>query len=112
MFDLNRLYAQVLAFIRELLGLENSNRPRNNHRHNMFTTGLGRLGLAHTGGPRTGANGSLGHYAEPSSQVKRHKYSPQEVKRILRGLEKNERSYLVLLQASTFSSLLDERMIR
>ena len=99
MFEFNRLYAQVLAFIRQLLHLENSNRPRNS-RQNMFT-GLGRLGLAPSG-PRPGSNGNLGHYTEQSSQVKRHKYSYQEVKRILRGLEKGEWAFPVMLQAATF----------
>jgi len=109
MFEFNKLYAQVLAFIRQLLHLENSNRPKH-WRQNMYT-GLGRLGLAPSG-PRPGSNGNLGHYTEQSSQVKRHKYSYQEVKRILRGLEKGEWAYPVMLQAATFSSLLDDRMVR
>lgn len=109
MFQINKLYAQVLAFIRQLLGLENSNRPGHS-RQNMFT-GLGWLGLAPSG-PRPGSNGNLGHYTEQSSQVKRHKYSIQEVKRILRGLEKGGFAYPVMLQAATFGSLLDDRMVR
>jgi hypothetical protein len=109
MFEFNKLYTQVLAFIRQVLNQQKSNRPGHT-RQNMFT-GLGRLGLAPSG-PRPSSNGSLGQYTEHSSQVKHHKYNVQEVKRILRGLEKGERSYPVLLQASTFSSLLDDRMVR
>ncbi|MDB5082424.1 MAG: hypothetical protein JWP00_4348 [Chloroflexi bacterium] len=109
MSQFNKVYSQVLAFIRQLLHQENSNPPRQS-RQNMFT-GLGRLGLA-PNGPRAGSNGNLGNYTEPSSQVKRHKYSVAEVKRILRGLEKGPLAYPVLYQASTFGALLDERMVR
>jgi hypothetical protein len=110
MDEFHKFYEQIVAFIRQLLGQENINRP-GHPRQNMFT-GLGWLGLA-PGGPRSGTNGdNLGRYTESSSQAKRHKYSVLEVKRILRGLEKGSTAYPVLVQASTFSSLLDDRMVR
>src|SRR6476646_3426674 len=110
MDEFHKFYEQIVAFIRQLLGQENINRP-GHPRQNMFT-GLGWLGLA-PGGPRSSTNGgNLGRYTESSSQGKRHKYSVLEVKQILRGLEKGPTAYPVLVQASTFSSLLDDRMVR
>jgi hypothetical protein len=53
-----------------------------------------------------------GAYSHPNAQPKRHKYTPEEVKRMLRGLETNEWSPPVLAQATTISTLLDERMLR
>jgi hypothetical protein len=109
MYQFNRFYSKLLAAIRQLLDPINHNRPGHSRQH--MSTGWGRLGLAHNG-PRAGSQGNLGHYTEQSSQVKRHKYSVQEVKRILRGLEKGAWTYPVMLQAATFSALLDDRMIR
>jgi hypothetical protein len=106
----NKLYEQLVAIIRQILGQENSNRP-GHPRQSMFT-GLGRWGLAPSG-PRAGTGGNhLGGYTESSGQTKRHKYGVGEVKRILRGLEKGPHAYPVMLQAATFHSLLDERMVR
>ncbi len=109
MYQFNKIYLKLLAAIRQLVDPANHNRPGQS-RHSMFTE-LGRLGLAHNG-PRTGSQGNLGRYTEPSSQLKRHKYSVQEVKRVLRGLETGAWTYPVMLQAATFSALLDDRMIR
>lgn len=109
MYQFNKFYSRLLAAIRQFLNQANNNRPGHS-RHNMFT-GLERWGLAHNG-PRSGAQGNLGQYTEPTSQVKRHKYSVQEVKRILRGQEKGAWTYPVMLQAATFSNLLEERMVR
>ncbi len=63
-------------------------------------------------GPRPRPGDQLGHYAGPGGTTKRHKYTPEEVKRILRGLEKGNRAHSVMAQAATFSSLIDERMVR
>ncbi len=53
-----------------------------------------------------------GGYNSAASGQKRHKYTPLEVKRMLRGLEKGPLSQPVMLQAATINSLLDWRMVR
>ena len=73
--------------------------------------GAGRLAQS-PNGPRPGNGQSLDRYSGTSGTAKPHKYSPDEVKRILRGLERGDHARLVLVQAATFSSLLDDRMIR
>lgn len=64
--------------------------------------------------PRASRNDGrpIGSYAGANAHQKRHKYTPEEVKKMLRGLEKTEWTPPVLAQAATFSALLDERMVR
>ncbi len=64
--------------------------------------------------PRThnGDHLNRGYSAAARSRSKQPKYSAEEVKRILRGLEKGQRAGPVLGQAAVLGSLLDERMVR
>lgn len=52
------------------------------------------------------------NYPRQTTVQQLHKYSPPEVKRMLRGLERNEWSQPVMLQAATVSNLLNPRMAR
>ncbi|HEX2909676.1 MAG TPA: hypothetical protein VH186_02640 [Chloroflexia bacterium] len=105
---------QFIDIIRKLLGLDiNSN--NNRHGHDYFRLDLwnGRGRLAESPNiPGSSAGNRVGSYAGQSSQSKRHKYSAQEVKRILRGLDKGPLAQPVMAQAAIFSNLLDDRMIR
>ncbi len=101
-----------IEFLQDFLGINHHPSGRNGSNY--------RLGLFHRVswlaqgpmGSRSAPGGVVGSYSTQAAQTRRHKYSPEEVKRILRGLEKGDHAAPVLLKAATFGTLLDERMIR
>lgn len=109
----NKYLRQFLVFIRKLLGVEPTRRGRSNQDTSFWLglwNGQGRLAQS-PNVPRPSTSNRPGQYTV-SAPSKRHKYQPDEVKRILRGLEKGEHAQPVLMQAATFGSLIDERMVR
>ena len=96
---------QLIAFIRDFLGLGPGQTDNSGWLHQSRT-------LAQTPSGATPARPPYGSYTSGATQPRPHKYSPEEVKRILRGLDHGEHAPLIMLQAATFGSLLDDRMIR
>ncbi len=107
MFRLDKQLKQLIEFIRIHLFLDLGT----DHQNRQSWNGQQRLAQSPSA-PRSGHDGQLGSYTGQGTHSKRHKYTPEEVKRILRGLEKGQHTQPVLAQAALFSSLIDERMVR
>lgn len=110
MSKLGKQLKALFEIIRKFFSLDSAD---SRHNSNGLGLGLWHGRLAQTpNAPRTSRTDPMSGYAGQNVQPKRHKYSPEEVKRILRGLEKGQHAQPVMVMAATFSSLLDERMVR